>query len=278
LDKQKVAANHEFDRKQEAIDRFYENLGIEVRDCAYYAHPIGIGRRKSILELLDCSKEDNVLDLGCGDGDISKFLVRTTATVTGVDLSPTRIARAEKKGIKGMVGNVMSTHLPDGAYTKIICSEVIEHLLDPGIVLLEVARLLAHDGRAVVTVPIGQELHNTLLDASADDLENSSYDAIRAKYDITDTHLSAFTIASFGDLVEGCGLEIEKMDFTYEYRLKTVLLKYPVFLAELLFRISFAQQTMLVGWCFEKAIMHFYERSAKKHHLVAKLKKRFPGA
>jgi SAM-dependent methyltransferase len=49
--------------------------------------------------------------------------------------------------------------LPTGAFNTALCSEVLEHVPDPRIVLAEIFRVLSADGRLVATVPFLFRVH-----------------------------------------------------------------------------------------------------------------------
>lgn len=268
---EKLVKNIDLGKKQQALNKFYENLGLEEQDYSYYSYPVGIERRKKILRMIDCQKEDNILDLGCGDGHISKYLVDCATSVTGIDLSATRIERAKKKGIKGIVGDATSTFLPSNSYSKIICSEVVEHVLDPNILFSEIYRLLEDKGCAIITVPINQELHKTLMDVSIDDLINCSYNNICKKYKLVDTHLSSFSVSSLTDLVNECGFKVGEIDYTYDYEMKSAWFRLPLYLIQYIYKIMTSRQINLNDKITEKIFMSFYRQLSKKHHLIVKI-------
>jgi SAM-dependent methyltransferase len=112
---------------------------------------------------------DRVLDLGCGFGRHAYESMRRGAEVVACDFS-----LAELKDVTGMfeaiaeveagtlpaeasgaATNGDATRLPftDGAFDKIIASEVLEHIPDDTAAFAELARVLRPGGRLAVTVP-----------------------------------------------------------------------------------------------------------------------------
>lgn len=57
------------------------------------------------------------------------------------------------------VCDITSIPLPDGALDAILCTEVIEHVVDPMTVLAEFHRLLKPGGRLLITAPLLSHLH-----------------------------------------------------------------------------------------------------------------------
>lgn len=62
---------------------------------------------KGVVELLNPTKGESILDLGCGTGDLAFEIKKTGADVTGLDLSNAMIKKAQKKypEIKFIAGN-----------------------------------------------------------------------------------------------------------------------------------------------------------------------------
>ncbi|MEP7126412.1 MAG: methyltransferase domain-containing protein, partial [Byssovorax sp.] len=50
-------------------------------------------------------------------------------------------------------GEIDKLDLPAQSFDRIICTEVLEHTVDPGAILAAIARLLKPSGVAVITVP-----------------------------------------------------------------------------------------------------------------------------
>jgi ubiquinone/menaquinone biosynthesis C-methylase UbiE len=65
------------------------------------------------------------------------------------------MARENLRGrkVRLLKGQLHDLDLPDRSFDKIVCSEVLEHTVDPEQVLAEIRRLLHPDGRVVITLP-----------------------------------------------------------------------------------------------------------------------------
>ena len=100
-----------------------------------------------------------VLDVGCGNGIISRSLGEKGFHVRGIDISEKAIqkARALNK-LPNVKFDVVSAEqlVADGQkYHAVVCSEVLEHLNDPGKLLKVLHQTLHNDGILIVTVPNG---------------------------------------------------------------------------------------------------------------------------
>lgn len=95
-----------------------------------------------------------VLDIGGGDG----FLLHQFRDATArhaIDIAPESIRRMREQGIDACAVDLDTEPLPyrDQTFDAVTCVEVLEHLADPGRVLLETRRVLKDDGVVVVSVP-----------------------------------------------------------------------------------------------------------------------------
>lgn len=108
-----------------------------------------------------------VLDVGCGNGVISRYLGEKGFVVRGVDVSPKAIEKARALNTFPNVRfEVVSAEqlVADGQkYHAVVCSEVLEHLSEPGKLLKVLHQILHDDGVLVVTVPNGKGPRETLV-------------------------------------------------------------------------------------------------------------------
>lgn len=101
----------------------------------------------------------NVLDVGCGNGNVSIFLGQKGYNVKGIDISEDAIKIANKinplKNVEFVVQDAEYYKNNDVRYKAIVCSEVLEHLNEPKKLLHKLYDILEDDGILVVTVPNG---------------------------------------------------------------------------------------------------------------------------
>jgi len=97
-----------------------------------------------------------VLDVGCGGGLLAEGMARRGARVTGIDLSPGALEVARLHALEGGVAvdyrQVAVEELADtdhGTFDLVTCLEMLEHVPDPGQVILAIARLVRPGGEVV---------------------------------------------------------------------------------------------------------------------------------
>ncbi|HWA11447.1 MAG TPA: class I SAM-dependent methyltransferase [Opitutaceae bacterium] len=123
-------------------------------------------RRWMKSELADLPPDAPILEVGCGDAAFTKDLARYSKAVTAIDLSAGQIAKnsALFPAIRFRQHD-LAEPLPfaDGEFAVVWCSEVLEHLFDPGFALKEMHRVLRPGGRLLATVPYHGGLKNVLI-------------------------------------------------------------------------------------------------------------------
>jgi SAM-dependent methyltransferase len=101
----------------------------------------------------------DLLDLGCGSGELARNLAAAQYRVTGCDIAPRMLAQAvaadHEHAIRWIALDPHWRELPfaAGSLDTVVASSVLEYLPDPGLVLNECARVLRPGGVVVCTVP-----------------------------------------------------------------------------------------------------------------------------
>jgi ubiquinone/menaquinone biosynthesis C-methylase UbiE len=111
-------------------------------------------RVNTIYKLLNISHDDYVIEIGCGAGNIIDQA--PIGKLFGTDISPSILSKAkEKLSKKVYLFQADAQYLPckDQIFMQVICSEVLEHLLDPSAALCEIARILKNQGVAIISIP-----------------------------------------------------------------------------------------------------------------------------
>ena len=96
-----------------------------------------------------------VLDYGCGDGSFLSRIADGCITRTGVDIDPVKVAQAScREGIRSLrIRPGQPLPFNNEAFNTVIIQEVIEHVANEHAVLEELSRVLAPNGRLLLTTP-----------------------------------------------------------------------------------------------------------------------------
>lgn len=108
-------------------------------------------------------KQGRVLDIGCGEGDLAEYI---KGELYGIEFNQIKAEIARTKPYKEVIiGDVQENlpFLPD-YFDVIVCTEVLEHVLDPRKVLRNIYSLLKQDGLLLISVPNPQGLRRFLFD------------------------------------------------------------------------------------------------------------------
>jgi SAM-dependent methyltransferase len=118
------------------------------------------GATRELAPGFPISPDDLVVDVGAGGGGWAKFCARTAAQVILVDHDGDRLAEAvacassEAGGkVTGDVCDATRLSLPANLATRVICTEVLEHVDDPAAVMSELARIGAPGALYLLSVP-----------------------------------------------------------------------------------------------------------------------------
>jgi ubiquinone/menaquinone biosynthesis C-methylase UbiE len=103
---------------------------------------------ESLVEALQPQAGERILDLGCGDGFLTRRIAESGATVVGVDSSPQMIAAAKERGLDARC--VSGEALPfDGEFDAVFSNAALHWMSDQDAALNGVYRALKPGGRFV---------------------------------------------------------------------------------------------------------------------------------
>ncbi|WP_026903613.1 class I SAM-dependent methyltransferase [Pedobacter glucosidilyticus] len=112
----------------------------------------------SFLDNLEITKDNKILDAGCGPGRFTNFIYEKTKAkkIVGSDFSPIAISIA-KKNYPHIV--FVEANLEDDStekYDLIFCLSVLEHLEYPEKTLNQLLKQLKTNGKLIITIPNGR--------------------------------------------------------------------------------------------------------------------------
>lgn len=108
----------------------------------------------SVLNLIPQNAVD-ILDIGCGAGDIARIIKTKDNNVIGLTLSEAEKVIAEKYCDKVILADIEKYNLEsiDRYFDVIIMSHVCEHLVNPKQVLNSLMKILKDEGEIIIAVP-----------------------------------------------------------------------------------------------------------------------------
>lgn len=147
-------------------------------------------------------REDVVVDVGCGEGGIVAFCARRGAHVIAIDVHRETLDKAREK-LSRTIARKLDFHccgaeklpLEDETATRILCTEVLEHVEDPETVVRELVRVGQPDALYLFSVP--GELNEKLMGQVGPE-----------SYFRRPNHIRIFKHGQFVQLIEDAGLEI----------------------------------------------------------------------
>jgi len=131
--------------------RIYDELAHKPLDCA-------------LLDRFADRVRDvgRACDLGCGPGQVARYLHERGVDVLGVDLSPGMVAQAQRlnPGIPFQTGNMLALDVPDAAWAGVAAFYSIIHIPRDDLprALRELHRVLRPGGVLLLAFHIGQEV------------------------------------------------------------------------------------------------------------------------
>jgi len=102
-----------------------------------------------VLEWLAPQAAENILDLGCGDGQLTERIVAAGSNVTGIDASPQMVAAARARGVAAEEGPAESLPFADHSFDAVFSNAVLHWVRGQDAMMTEVRRVLRPGGRFV---------------------------------------------------------------------------------------------------------------------------------
>lgn len=126
-------------------------MELENKPLGYFEH-----KRPEMRALIDIPVS-TVLDLGCGYGGYLNLLKENFPDLEtwGLEIDEVAGATARSFGHKIFVGNAeeLIDQIPDNYFDLISCNDVLEHFLNPYIILEKLHKKLKPGGRIISSIP-----------------------------------------------------------------------------------------------------------------------------
>jgi len=107
------------------------------------------GLAGGVLEWLAAQPGERILDLGCGDGQLTQRIHAAGANVTGVDASAEMVAAARAREIAADEGNAESLPYPNAVFDAVFSNAALHWVRDQDAMMRQVRRVLKPGGRFV---------------------------------------------------------------------------------------------------------------------------------
>jgi len=126
----------------------------------WYTSPSKYLLHRGLRQTISAYAHGQVIDLGAGAMVYRPFLERAADSYHSLDYGQT-----EEKYNKGdrqldFTGDIQDPPLADQSYDTAFCTQVLEHVPDPGKAIAAMARILRPGGQAIISVPHLAYLHN----------------------------------------------------------------------------------------------------------------------
>lgn len=165
-----------------------------------------------VRQLRLIGSDRTVLELGCGSGAMTSALRAQGCRVTGVELDPQAAAKAAEFAERVVLADLDQPgaldELAGERFDIVLAGDVLEHLRDPGPLLVAAARLLTDEGYLVASIP--NIAHGS-----------TRLGLLQGRWDYADdglldrTHLRFFTRTTVEELFTEAGLRIEHLERVY---------------------------------------------------------------
>lgn len=191
---------------QENYNEYYEkcNMYSGISELKKDAYDKTRDHRIDFLEkYLD--KNDRILDIGCGSGDLLKGLKKKSFhNIYGIDPSKNAIISLHNEGIDGSVGNIFDEvpQVLQGEFDVVCCTAVLEHIYDIKQAVLKICGYMkSGKGKLFVDVPA---------------VEGFEKYAAKIPNYFNHEHINYFSLQSLDNLFDGVGMiRINSRDDSY---------------------------------------------------------------
>jgi SAM-dependent methyltransferase len=122
-----------------------------------------------VLSHMDISGNDTVLDIGCGSGIVEHILEDEVRQVIGIDISSETIDLLKQYNTADNVeyrSVDVTNEIPSdliGICDKIVCINVLEHVLDAKNAIRFISKALKPGGTGYVAFPVNNKCHGNLI-------------------------------------------------------------------------------------------------------------------
>jgi 2-polyprenyl-3-methyl-5-hydroxy-6-metoxy-1,4-benzoquinol methylase len=157
-------------------------------------------RLKKVAETLTKNCSGLLLDIGCNDCSITKFLPKNRFKYVGADLS--RQALKKGKHHQRILTDACNLPFQDNSIAVVSCFEIIEHTQEPQHLMKEIARILKPKGKLLISTPNQKSLFIKI--------QNTAHLPRFHDWRYVETHYQTFTPKKLSVLLKNHGFIVTK--------------------------------------------------------------------
>jgi SAM-dependent methyltransferase len=147
-----------------------------------------------------------VLEVGCGLGH-NMEIFNGDNRVLGIEGLPDAVAQARMRGLDVRQGDLEAgINAGTGTADWVLCLDVLEHLVNPMNLMVEIHRVLSEKGRVVINVPNHFDLTGRIKIFLGHDLDVHKFFPESNQWE--NPHLRFFTYRGIRELATGAGFEV----------------------------------------------------------------------
>lgn len=137
-------------------------MKLDFKNFSTYANPEDLKRLGFVVHSIRqyVTPGAKILDVGCGKGNMSIQLANMGYQITAIDVDETSIEYAKSlvqlPNIRFQVTTIEAFEAEEHSFDALICSEILEHVVDPEGFIVKIEKFLNMDGIIILTVPNGR--------------------------------------------------------------------------------------------------------------------------
>jgi ubiquinone/menaquinone biosynthesis C-methylase UbiE len=189
----------ESDSQIERVVTQFARVARSSRSDDFPPHEREIAR---LVRFARITEQDQILDVGAGNGRVSCAIAAEAGSVIGVDVTPAVLECAEQTRAACSPGNVQfhwaeAAALPfsDDSFSMVLCRDLLPYLAHPADALASFLRVLTKNGRLVLDELVGSD----------DPVKRATQETIEIRRD--PSFIAALSVRDLEKLVRDAGLD-----------------------------------------------------------------------
>ncbi len=184
-----------------------------------------------------------VLDLGCGAGGVMELFGAQVETLIGIDRHLPSLRHNRTGAMQRVLGDADALPFPAGTFDLIVCSWVIEHVVRPERMFMEISRVLKPAGHFVFLTPNAANYIARINRLTPRLMQTSLVRMLygRGSMDTFPVAYRANTLRALRTLADNVGLQVRRLETIHD----------PTYLAfnEVAFRLSAFIERFVADGC-----------------------------